>query len=103
MCKTEKIALIYVKKGKKSIKEIDKSRMVDVFKGVANGFSDDNEMSIKLIDIIKKAEFLRWNKEICDSKDEPFITYKIDGAVNTINIKRHHRIVWSILERFFTE
>lgn len=103
MCKTEKITLIYVKKGKTSIKAMEKSRMVDLFAGVAKGFSDDNEMSIKLIDIIKKAEILRFNKDIAESKDEPFIAYKIDGAVNTLNIKRHHKIVWAILERFFTE
>lgn len=103
MCKTEKITLIYVRKGKKSIKAVDKARMLDLFVGVAKSFSDDNEMSIKLIDIIKKAEFLRLNKDIADSKDEPFITYKIDGAVDTINIKRHHKIVWAILERFFAE
>lgn len=103
MCKTEKITLIYVRKGKKSIKAVDKARILGLLAGVAKSFSDDNEMSIKLIDIIKKAEFLRLNKDIADSKDEPFITHKIDGAVNTTSIKRHHKIVWAILERFFAE
>ena len=103
MCENGIITLRWVKKSKKHSKEISKSEMLVVFEGLAKGFADDNEMSVKLIDIIKKADMLSLNKDIMQSQDTPFVAYNIGGVADILRIRRRHKIVWSILERFFTE
>lgn len=97
------VTLRWVRKSKRYSKEMPKQEMIVVFEGLAKGFSDDNEMSVKLIDIIKKADMLSLNKDIMQSQDTPFIAYNIGGASDILRIRRRHKIVWSILERFFTE
>lgn len=103
MCENGKLALRWVKKSKRYFKEISRQEMLVVFEGLAKGFSDDNEMSVKLIDIIQKAELLSLNKDTMEDQDTPFITYNIGGTVEVLRIRRRHKIVWSILDRFFTE
>lgn len=103
MCENGNVTLRWVKKSKRYFKEMPKQEMLVVFEGLAKGFSDDNEMSIKLIDIIQKAELMSLNKDIMQYQDTPFITYNIGGASDILRIRRRHKIVWSILERFFTE
>lgn len=103
MCENGRIILRWVRKSKKYSKEMEKNEMLVVFEGLAKGFSDDNEMSVKLIDIIKKADILSLNKDIMQSQDTPFIAYNIGGVADILRIRRRHKIVWSILDRFFTE
>ena len=103
MCENGNVTLRWVRKSKRYFKEMPKQEMLVVFEGLAKGFSDDNEMSVKLIEIIRNADMLSLNKDIMQSQDTPFITYNIDGVVEVLRIRRRHKIVWSILDRFFTE
>ncbi len=97
------IILKWVEKGKKHQVLLNREKMLMVFEGIALGFSDDNEISKKLIEIIPVAEEIKINKDLNSTQDVPCITYKVNGQRGMIKIIRYHKIVWAILDRYCSE
>lgn len=99
----DRIILKWVEKGKKHKKLICREKFLAVFEGIAIGFSDDNEISKKLVELIPYLEEIKVNKDLNETQDVPFITYKVNGEKGIIKIIRYHKIVWSILNKFCSE
>lgn len=101
--KCTKIMLKWMEKGKKNQKKLDRKEVGVVFKGLALGFSDDNEISKKLLEILPEVDEIFLNKDSNETQDVPYIAYYINGKENILKIKRYHKVVWSILEKYCTK
>ena len=99
----DEIILKWVENGKKHKKTISRERLLAVFEGIAIGFSDDNEISKKLVELIPYADEIKINKDLNQTQDVPCITYKINGERGIIKIIRYHKIVWAILDKYCSE
>lgn len=97
------IILKWVEKGKKQKKFVNREKMLAVFQGIAIGFSDDNEISKKLVELIPYVEEIKINKDLNETQDVPCITYKVNGEKEIIKIIRYHKIVWAILNKYCSE
>lgn len=85
-------------------KTIDRQKMYSIFKGLAVGYSgDDNEISVKMVkDIIPCVDKISISKDYNLTQDIPMIFYQIGKETKVLKIKRRHKIVWSILDRYCT-
>ncbi len=100
-------AIIYAwrKDGKDYQKEVNRVDFYSMFDGLAKGFEKigDNEISKKLTEIIPQVDKIFINNDINETQDVPCIAYCTDGEEQLIKIKRRHKIVWSILNKYCTE
>lgn len=101
--KCTKITLKWKEKEGDFRKELDRQEVLEVFRGLVKGFSDDNEISKQLVEIIPEVDEIHINRFYNSIQDVPLITYYINGKENVLKIIRYHKIVWSILDKYCTE
>lgn len=82
--------------------ELEKQKIYALFKGIMEGFGDDNEISTKLVEIIPEASHLIIDWDINTTRDSS-IAYVIEDIVEVIQIKYHHKIVWEIFSKYCNE
>lgn len=99
MVANELIVLTWTEKGTKHFKSMKKSGMLATFQGLAVGFSDNNEISLKMVEIIPEAEELYINWDSTADVNQLYYTLK-DGRKSSIPIIYHHKIVWAILRAY---
>lgn len=97
------ITLKWVEKGQKHIKQVNRLEMLEKFKMLVKNYQDNNEISIKLTKIIPTAREIRINKDYNLTQEIPCITYSINEVTGILKILRHHKIVWSVLDRYCQE
>ena len=102
--KDTKIKLRWIEEGEEHKKELDREKMYEVFEGLVKGFERDNYISRKMIsEIVPDVDSIFINKDYNSTQDVPSMAYKIDGVNYLLKIKRYHKIVWSILNKYCTE
>ena len=98
-----KVTFKRIYKCKMSSNKISKKRIIEVFKNIAARFEemDDNEISKKILELLPEARSILINDDINKDKDVPFIVVQMaNREKKIIEIKRRHKIVWSILESY---
>lgn len=100
--KKEPILIIFLTKGgNKYCKDIDRQKFYDLMNSVKLAFEYDNRISKFFCEIIPEVNWIEIHKERNDQLDVPFIEYNIDGVSHHIlEIKRHHKVIWSILDQY---
>ncbi len=95
-----KICLCWTRNGKKGTREIERESFFEIMEGLKDGFSDDNDISKKFIQLIPYMLEMKINFDINETKDVPLVQYETLSGVGAISIIRHHKIVWAILEGY---
>lgn len=98
--KKEEITFIWKQNGKEYIKEIERKEFYELMKSIKKSFSDDNEVSSKLVEIIPNLVSITIDKDRNSQKDIPFISCEYDNESQVIEIKRYHKIIWAILNKY---
>lgn len=99
----EPIILKWIEKGKVCEKEIDRQAMYDIMLAIKQGFDDDNEISSIMVEYIPKLITIEINKDRNEQLEVPMICCINEDAVKVVKIIRHHKIIWSILNKYCTE
>jgi hypothetical protein len=88
--------------GEEYQKEIDREKFFNLINALKNGVSNnDNQISTILVGIIPEVDFIMINYDRNDDLQDPIISYKIGEDVeHVIEIKRHHKIIWDILNYY---
>ena len=94
------IVLKWIKNDKEYFKEIDRKKLFDLMNSIKSAFEHDNQISDFFCGIIPDVTWIRINKDRNEQLDIPFIEYEISGEQKTLDILRHHRIVWAILDGY---
>ena len=92
-----------IKNYKMSCNKISKNRLMEVFKNIVIRFEEmgDNEISKKILELLPEAKSILINDDINKDKDVPFIVVQMKNREkHIIEIKRRHKIVWSLLESY---
>ena len=101
--KKTRIMFVWREKGKQKCRQLRRRPLYDVFNGLVKGFDGDNEISKKLVELIPEADSIIINKDINATQDVPFITVVTEEKTEMVKIRRYHKIVWSILDKYCTE
>lgn len=103
--KNTRIDFQWTEGGKEHNKILDRQKMYSVFNGLAEGYAgDENKISTKMVeDIIPYVDKITINKDYNETQDIPMISYETDRNIKVLKIKRCHKIVWAILDRYCTE
>lgn len=101
--KTEPIILKWTEKGKEHIKEIDRKEFLNLMEGIKKAFSDDNQISTILVELIPELISISINKDRNEQKDVPSIFCVCERSEKVIDIIRYHKIIWAILNRYCME
>ena len=96
----ETIDLKWVSKGKEYTKEINRKDFYELMNSLKNAFFYDNQVSKFFCEIIPEVDSIFISKDRNEERDIPFIEYEIDGKMDVLEILRHHKIVWSILDGY---
>lgn len=99
----DSILLEWVEKNQTHQKQINRQDFYDIMNSIRKGFYDDNEISTIFVGIIPDLVFLSINKDRNSQKEDPFVYCKTTKEEKTITIKRYHKIIWSILDRYTQE
>lgn len=99
----DKIIFICKEKGNLKTKEVDRQLLYDLMEAIKNSFSEDNEISKKLLSYIPELDEIQIDKERNNQLDVPYIICKIQNKSEIVEIRRHHKIMWSILEKYMQE
>lgn len=98
--KKEEITFIWKENGKEHIKEIERKEFYELMKSIKKSFSDDNEISSKLVKVTPNLISIIIDKDRNSQKDTPFITCECDDGSKIIEIRRYHKIIWAILNKY---
>ena len=98
--KKEPIILEWIEKGEKNKKEINRQEFYDLMEGIKNAFSDDNQISSILVELIPELISISINKDRNEQKDVPSIHCVGETQEREIDIIRYHKIIWAILNRY---
>ena len=100
MVEKDSFILLWRRSGKMYLKVLEKEPVIAAFEGLIKGFSNDNEISKKLVNVISgdiKALFINWD----NTQDINKVFYAMnDQSVDGIAIISHHKIVWAILNGY---
>lgn len=99
----EHIKLEWIKDGKSHEREVDRKQFYDIMNGIRKGFEEDNRISTFFCDYIADLWTIHINMDRNNEIDTPFVVCKIKDKVVMLNIIRHHKIIWSILEGYCKE
>ena len=98
------IPVLWRENGINYSKTLNRADVEAVFKGLQEGFRDDNEIATVFVErIIPNAESIYINKDLNSTQDIPMVAYKIDNQLALVKVKRYHKIVWSILNKYCTK
>ncbi len=96
----EEIIFIWKENGKECIKEIERKEFYNLMDSIKKSFSDDNEISSKLVEIIPNLVSITIDKERNIQLEVPFIVCNFGDATKIIEIKRYHKIIWAIFNKY---
>ena len=99
----KKIIFRWKRGGQEYARLIDRREMLVVFEGLVKGFSNDNEISEKLVSVIPILDEIKINVDFNATQEIPSIVYVIDGKVYVLKIIRYHKIVWAIFNKYCLE
>lgn len=92
----DNITVKWKDEGKMYQKQIDRIVFSDLMIVLKEQFSDNNEISTKLVKLIPKIDSITINKDRNRDLDIPIISYKIGEKEDVISINRCHKIIWEI-------
>lgn len=98
--KKEPIILEWTQKGKSNKKEINRQELLNLMESIKKAFSDDNQLSSILVELIPNLVLISINKDRNEQKDVPSIHCVCEKGEKEIDIKRYHKIIWSILNHY---
>lgn len=103
--KNTRIDFQWIAGGKEHNKILDRQKMYSIFNGLAEGYAEDeNEISTTMVnDVIPYADKISINRDYNETQDIPMISYEIARKTKVLKIKRYHKIIWAILDRYCTE
>lgn len=93
----KKFKLKWIAKGNHGCKLLEREEVLNVFKGLAQDYPDNNTISQKLLEVLPELEWILIDKDINATQKIPFITFGLCGKTRFLKIPRHHKIVWGIL------
>ena len=100
----ETISFRWIKNGELGGREVSRVEMLSKFQELVKDYPDNNEIAIKMTEIIPKVTQIKINFDLNKSQDVPCIAYKVDNeVVGILKILRHHKIVWGILNKYCQE
>lgn len=98
--KKEGIIFIWKQNRKEYIKEIDRKEFYELMKSIKKSFSDEYKISSKLVEIIPALISITIDKDRNSQKDTPFITCECSNGSEIIMIRRCHKNIWPILDKY---
>lgn len=101
--KKEPIILRWTEKEQVHEKKIDRQSMYNLMYAIKQGFNDDNQISTILVEDIPKLVSIEINKDRNNQLEVPMINCIKEDGEEVIKIIRHHKIIWSILNKYCTE
>lgn len=81
-------------------RQLEKRPVYSLFEQIMKRFTDDNEVSTKLVEIIPDISHLIIDWDSNTTRDARSIDYVIEGKKDILQIKYHHKIVWENLEKY---
>lgn len=101
----KKIDFVWIENGERHEKKIDREKLFETMDGIRKGFSDDNQISSKFCELIPEMISISINKDQNANKDVPMVFCEMVGETQDeiIEIIRHHKIIWSILDYYCKE
>ena len=100
----QKIMMIWRENGEKHEKQISRKNLLELMDSIKENFYWDNEISTILVKMIPQIVSIEIDKDRNNEKDVPFIYCKLDNNEGKlIEIIRHHKIIWSILNKLCEE
>lgn len=100
---SKQIKILWTKNKKERQTIVEEESMMHVFQGIVKGFENDNEISKKLVnEIIPKVKEIQINYDFNETQDVPVIYCIMENQkeITVLKIKRYHKIVWSILDKY---
>ena len=101
--KKEPIVFEWSEKEVKHSKEIDRQNFLELMESVRKVWDGNNEISTQLVEIIPELTSILINKDRNDQKDIPSIHCVSENGEKEIEIIRHHKIIWSMLDSLCKE
>ncbi len=84
-------------------KKIDRQSLYKIMYAIKQGFDDDNQISSILVEYIPELVSIEINKDRNEQLNIPAVNCVTNEGEDLIYILRHHKIIWSILNRYCTE
>jgi hypothetical protein len=82
-------------------KEIDREKFFNLISALKNGVSNnDNQISTILVGIIPEVDIIMINRDRNDDLQDPIICCQTGKKEEVVEIKRHHKIIWEILNYY---
>ena len=94
----DKIILKWVEKGKKYQRLVSREKMLAVFEGIALGFSDDNEISKKLVELLPYIDEIKVNRDIVEASTSSNKIRDMLGNIIELGNKLKIRVVCEGIE-----
>ena len=102
--KKEQIILNWKESGKEYEKTLERQSMFELMQAIKNGFDGDNEISSIMVEIIPKLVSMRIDKDRNEQLEVPIVVCELEQEKERIiYIRRYHKIIWSILNKYCTE
>ena len=99
----------WIKDGLQYKRVYDREKIASIFRGLKEGFEDDNEISKKILEKLPETVVIFVNKDANNTQDVPQIGLTLskfdeycDPIKEPLMIRRYHKIVWSIIDRLCT-
>lgn len=96
------IIIKVIENKKTRTKEIRKDYMISSFNGIKNGFPEQNEIAVKLLEVLPNTEVMIINVDRNNERpEEPVIVCRDNkGRETIIKIINHHKIIWAIINGY---
>ena len=96
----DEITFICKKEGVTKIKEVEREEFYKLMKSIKNSFSDDNEISTKLVELIPDLTSITVDVERNSHLSIPCIYCVHNGETERIEVRRRHTVLWSIFDKY---
>lgn len=98
------IKIVNVGRNAITTKNVEREKMLKLFREISDNFSNNNEISKQFVEIIPDLKVIEIDRLRNAQCDVPFINCEMnDGTSKVIRILRWHKIIWSILDEFCKE
>lgn len=80
---------------------VRRDKLFSLMEGIRVNFSDNNEVSTRLVELIPKVSEIIINEVRNPQLDVPFVRLvMLDGKSKVVRIPRCHKIIWAIFDEF---
>lgn len=87
--------------GEWKVKLVERSTFIKLITGIKDGFTDNNEISSKLAEILPNVIQIEIDKKRnFENPESPKIECFTENGVETIVIQNTHRIIWGIFNEY---